>query len=168
MKKITKLIVCMALTASLMGCGQERAGDQTKGKSSNSISADVQLNQDGATQASSSDAGASSSQTASETSSASTASESESASSTSSAADVSTASSSFVANTDEAIQVLKTHLKEGQDSDISFNALGKDKKKDSTGFYYLIREESKELVERGGSGTVGIYRVYEDGSYAVN
>jgi hypothetical protein len=74
---------------------------------------------------------------------------------------------SFVANANEAIQVLKMNLKEGKDADIQFDPLDVHKKKDSTGFYYLIREESEELVKKGGSGTVGIYRVYDDGSYQL-
>ncbi|MFP7254940.1 hypothetical protein SFC02_11620 [Terribacillus goriensis] len=35
---------------------------------------------------------------------------------------------------------------------------------DGTGIYYTLVLKSKSMIEDGGSGTTGIYRVYEDGT----
>jgi hypothetical protein len=35
---------------------------------------------------------------------------------------------------------------------------------DGTGAYYTLVLKSKTMIEGGGSGTVDIYRVYEDGT----
>lgn len=180
MKKINKLVLCITLSAFLTGCGQSHANNQTKGRSSELSSEGTQSSQ----KASSLKPSSSESSSVTEESSQKTTNESaastnlssdgtESASTSESSANASTgnastSSSFFVANANEAIQVLKNHLKEGNDADIQFDPLDEQKKKDSMGFYYLIREESKELLEKGGSGTVGIYRVYDDGSYHLS
>lgn len=35
---------------------------------------------------------------------------------------------------------------------------------DGTGIYYTLVLKSKSMIKNGGSGTAGIYRVYEDGT----
>lgn len=50
-------------------------------------------------------------------------------------------------------------------SDILFEPLSDKPQKGDKGAYYEIQLVSKSIQKNGGSGTVGIYYVYEDGSY---
>ncbi|MET1249471.1 hypothetical protein ABWW58_11845 [Sporolactobacillus sp. STCC-11] len=173
MKKINRLVLCVTIIALITGCGQDHANDETKSKPSDSTAKKVmQASQESSSYNNSSVTESSSSQKTTIESStltvASTGALSGESQEGSASNDSATNSQTFVANADEAVNVLKTHLKEGQDSDIQFEPLDVHKKKDSRGYYYLIREESKELLEKGGSGTVGIYKVYDDDNYQLN
>ncbi|SFG92346.1 hypothetical protein [Sporolactobacillus nakayamae] len=178
MTKINKLVLCVTIIALITGCGQDHANDETKSKPSDSTAKKVtrasqessskkssSYNSSSVTESSSSQKKTIESSTLTVSSTGALSGESQEGSASN---DSATNSQTFVANADEAVNVLKTHLKEGQDSDIQFEPLDVHKKKDSRGYYYLIREESKELLEKGGSGTVGIYKVYDDYNYQLN
>lgn len=64
-----------------------------------------------------------------------------------------------------AIEYLKRQLEMDNNDDIAFNDIGGALKTDKTGSYYTIKLISKSIRENGGSGTVGIYKVYQDGTY---
>ncbi|WP_283152726.1 hypothetical protein [Guptibacillus hwajinpoensis] len=51
--------------------------------------------------------------------------------------------------------------------DIVFREMGPIQTDDG-GSYYTVQLTSKSLKEKGGSGTVGLYKVYEDGTYELN
>ncbi|MGG1686519.1 hypothetical protein [Pseudalkalibacillus sp. NRS-1564] len=52
-------------------------------------------------------------------------------------------------------------------ADIVFREMGPIQTDDG-GPYYTVQLTSKSLKEKGGSGTVGLYKVYEDGTYELN
>lgn len=51
--------------------------------------------------------------------------------------------------------------------DIVFREMGPIQTDDG-GSYYTVQLTSQSLKEKGGSGTVGLYKVYEDGAYELN
>ncbi|MEN2768611.1 hypothetical protein [Ornithinibacillus xuwenensis] len=67
-----------------------------------------------------------------------------------------------------AIEYLKRQLQMEDNEDIEFNDMGGELKTDDNGSYYTIVLTSKSMRESGGSGTVGLYKVYEDGEYMIN
>lgn len=64
----------------------------------------------------------------------------------------------------DAITYLKNQLNMNN-ADIVFDDMGGDLKTDNIGSYYQIKLISKSLVKSGGSGTAGLYNVYQDGTY---
>ena len=65
----------------------------------------------------------------------------------------------------EAIDYLRKELDMENNEDIIFDDMGGRLEKDSYGSYYTIVLYVKTLKEAGGSGTAGIYKVYQDGKY---
>ena len=51
--------------------------------------------------------------------------------------------------------------------DIVFIDMGGELKTDKTGSYYTIKLTSKSLQNNGGTGTVGLYNVYQDRTYTL-
>ena len=67
----------------------------------------------------------------------------------------------------EAIDYLRKELDMENNEDIVFGDMGGDLEKDSYGSYYTIVLTIKSWREAGGSGTAGIYKVYQDGKYEL-
>ncbi|MCA1318299.1 hypothetical protein LC085_00120 [Bacillus tianshenii] len=65
----------------------------------------------------------------------------------------------------DAIEYLKHVLELEDNGDIVFDDMGGTLETDDSGSFYTIKLVSKELQKNGGSGTVGVYKVYEDGTY---
>lgn len=76
-----------------------------------------------------------------------------------------------ITNMDEAIRHLKNVLKENEEVNIEDTEFiggdGDSYKTDEKGKYFEIILKSKSLQQDGGSGTIGIYKVYEDGEYEL-
>ncbi|WP_079478072.1 hypothetical protein [Halobacillus salinus] len=72
-----------------------------------------------------------------------------------------------IANGQEAIDYLAKELDKAGNEDIVFDDLGGTTETDQQGTYYTIQLFSKSLQEDGGSGTVGVYKVYENGDYEI-
>lgn len=66
-----------------------------------------------------------------------------------------------------AIEYLSHELDLDNNDDIAFSDMGGDLKKDKAGSYYTIKLTSKSMQEEGGTGTVGLYKVYQDGTYKL-
>ncbi|WEG14508.1 hypothetical protein PU629_09180 [Pullulanibacillus sp. KACC 23026] len=66
----------------------------------------------------------------------------------------------------EAVSYLKNQL--STNSDIAYNDLDGHLKKDKIGSYYTVQLVSKSMLKNGGSGVVGLYKVYQNGSYMLN
>ncbi|TGB02478.1 hypothetical protein [Halobacillus salinus] len=75
--------------------------------------------------------------------------------------------SKTIANGQEAIDYLAKELDKSDNEDIVFDDLGGTTETDRQGTYYTIQLSSKSLQEDGGSGTVGVYKVYENGDYVM-
>lgn len=73
-----------------------------------------------------------------------------------------------ISSGDAAIEYLKQQIKAGSNSDIVFGDMGGKLDSDRIGSYYSIRLISKTMRENGGTGTVNIYNVYQDGTYLPN
>lgn len=71
-----------------------------------------------------------------------------------------------IPNDQEAIKLLKEQLKT-DNNDVGFAVLGP-LKEDEEGRYYLIKLRSASLAQNGGSGTIGLYKVYQDGHFREN
>ncbi|WP_404451801.1 hypothetical protein LG329_15875 [Virgibacillus necropolis] len=67
-----------------------------------------------------------------------------------------------------AIEYLKHQLEMENNDDIVFDDLGGNLETDKAGSYYTIKLTSKSLKKQGGTGTVGLYKVYQDGTYKLN
>lgn len=65
----------------------------------------------------------------------------------------------------EAIDYLRKELDMENNEDIIFDDMGGLLEEDSYGSYYTIVLYVKTWKEDGGSGTAGIYKVYQDGKY---
>ena len=65
----------------------------------------------------------------------------------------------------EAVDYLRKELDMENNEDIVFGDTGGDLEKDSYGSYYTIVLYSKEIRAAGGTGTVNVYMVYQDGKY---
>ena len=65
----------------------------------------------------------------------------------------------------EATDYLRKELDMEDNEDVVFDDTGGDLEKDSYGSYYTIKLYSKEWRADGGSGTLDIYMVYQDGKY---
>lgn len=70
-----------------------------------------------------------------------------------------------IASSADAIEYLKHVLELEENEDILFDDMGGTLETDDSGSFYTIKLISKEMQKNGGSGTVGIYMVYEDGTY---
>lgn len=70
-----------------------------------------------------------------------------------------------IASSADAIEYLKHVLELEENEDILFDDMGGTLETDSSGSFYTIKLVSKEMKKNGGSGTVGVYMVYEDGTY---
>ncbi|MFE7062973.1 hypothetical protein ACFVAD_12565 [Sutcliffiella sp. NPDC057660] len=70
-----------------------------------------------------------------------------------------------IASSADAIEYLKHVLELEENEDILFDDMGGTLETDVSGSFYTIKLISKEMQKNGGSGTVGIYMVYEDGTY---
>ncbi|WP_417898144.1 hypothetical protein ABN702_18070 [Bacillus haimaensis] len=70
-----------------------------------------------------------------------------------------------IASSADAIEYLKHVLELEENEDIQFDDMGGTLETDNSGSFYTIKLVSKEMQKNGGSGTVGIYMVYEDGTY---
>jgi len=71
---------------------------------------------------------------------------------------------------DEAVEHLKVKLDENDEvniNDTDFIPSDDSPKTDEKGTHYIISLESKSLKENGGSGTVGKYKVYQNGDYEL-
>ncbi|MDZ5783109.1 hypothetical protein [Marinococcus luteus] len=68
-----------------------------------------------------------------------------------------------VASGEEAIETVKQNEDIGED--IRFDDLGGDLQEDGQGAYYTVQLTSQELSEAGGTGTVGRFKVYQNGEY---
>ncbi|SDL96414.1 hypothetical protein [Sediminibacillus halophilus] len=66
-----------------------------------------------------------------------------------------------------AITYLKQQLEMKENEDIVFDDLGGKLKEDEAGSYYTITLTSKAIEQDGGSGTVGVYKVYQNGEYEM-
>ncbi|MED1202582.1 hypothetical protein [Heyndrickxia acidicola] len=64
-----------------------------------------------------------------------------------------------------AAKYLRQKLNKENDTDTLFDDLGGAVDKDNKGTYYTIKLVSKSMLKNGGSGTLDIYKVYEDGTY---
>ncbi|MCO7124379.1 hypothetical protein NIE88_01100 [Sporolactobacillus shoreicorticis] len=62
---------------------------------------------------------------------------------------------------------LKQQLKMDHNNDLLFDDMGGLLNKDKKGSYYMIKLISKSLRKNGGSGTVGLYKVYKNGIYEL-
>lgn len=65
----------------------------------------------------------------------------------------------------KAIEYLKNQIAEGKNKEIIFDDMGGILDTDDNGAYYTVELISKSLQKSGGSGTVAIYYVYQDGAY---
>ena len=65
----------------------------------------------------------------------------------------------------EAIDYLRKELDMENNEGIIFDDMGGSLEKDSYGSYYQIVLYSKAMKAAGGSGTLDIYKVYQDGKY---
>lgn len=70
-----------------------------------------------------------------------------------------------IASSADAIEYLKHVLELEENEDIVFDDMGGTLETDDSGSFYTIKLVSKEMQKNGGSGTVGVYMVYEDGTY---
>jgi hypothetical protein len=70
-----------------------------------------------------------------------------------------------IASSFDAIEYLKHVLELEENDDILFDDMGGTLETDDSGSFYTIKLVSKEMQKNGGSGTVGVYMVYEDGTY---
>jgi hypothetical protein len=70
----------------------------------------------------------------------------------------------YISSGDEAVQLLKRNLKEGADDDVSFGTNGR-LETDQTGPYYTVQLVSISTRVSGKTGTLGYYKVYQDGTY---
>lgn len=72
---------------------------------------------------------------------------------------------------DEAIEQLKEKLDENDEinvADTEFIGNGDETpEEDEKGKYFVISLESISMKEHGGSGTIGKYKVYENGDYEL-
>lgn len=73
----------------------------------------------------------------------------------------------FISTGTSAAEYLKHQLKMDGNSDIEFDDMGGSPTTDKTGSYYTIKLISKSAREKGGTGTAGIYKVYQDGTYKL-
>ncbi|MFA9560608.1 lysozyme inhibitor LprI family protein [Evansella sp. AB-rgal1] len=71
-----------------------------------------------------------------------------------------------ITNGDEAVQFLMQQLKEGNDDNISFGTDGK-LEIDNNGSYYMIQLVDIPLRVSGKTGSLGYYKVYQDGTYEL-
>jgi hypothetical protein len=62
---------------------------------------------------------------------------------------------------------LRHQLKMDNNNDILFDDMGGFLDTDKKGSYYMIKLTSKSLQKKGGSGTVGLYKVYTNGTYEL-
>ncbi|MDN3955186.1 hypothetical protein [Sporolactobacillus laevolacticus] len=62
---------------------------------------------------------------------------------------------------------LRHQLKMDNNNDILFDDMGGFLDTDKKGSYYMIKLTSKSLRKKGGSGTVGLYKVYTNGTYEL-
>lgn len=69
-----------------------------------------------------------------------------------------------VGSADEAAVLLSNNLGMTENEDLEIDTTGGQVTMDGTGAYYTLVLKSKSMINSGGSGTVGIYRVYEDGT----
>lgn len=74
-----------------------------------------------------------------------------------------TTDSKLVGSADEAINLVIKQL-DYYDDDFIIDSTGGDAEEDEYGTYYYVIVKSKSAMENGGTGSVGIYRVYEDGT----
>ncbi|PAV29147.1 hypothetical protein CIL05_12150 [Virgibacillus profundi] len=65
---------------------------------------------------------------------------------------------------EEAVQFLKQHLKEGKNDDVSFGAT-ETSSTDDYGSYYTVQLVDVPTRVSGKTGTLGTYKVYQDGTY---
>lgn len=76
-----------------------------------------------------------------------------------------------ITNMNEAIKHLENVLKENDEVNMEDTEFiggdGDSYKTDEKGKYYEIILKSKSMQQGGGSGTIGIYKVYEDGKYEL-
>jgi flagellar biosynthesis GTPase FlhF len=83
----------------------------------------------------------------------------------------SNSNSKMIESGNSAIEYLKNQLKSKNQkmnlNDLEFDDMGGKIQNDEKGQYYSIKMTSKSLQEDGGSGTVGIYKVYQDGTYKL-
>ncbi|MGM0837225.1 MAG: lipoprotein [Bacillota bacterium] len=70
-----------------------------------------------------------------------------------------------ISSSADAIEYLKHVLELEENEDILFDDMGGTLETDDSGSFYTIKLVSKEMQKNGGSGTVGVYMVYEDGTY---
>lgn len=74
-----------------------------------------------------------------------------------------TTDSKLVGSADEAINLVIKQL-DFYDDDFLIDSTGGDAEEDEYGSFYYVIVKSKSAMENGGTGSVGIYRVYEDGT----
>ncbi|MFF2449732.1 hypothetical protein ACFVSW_22055 [Neobacillus sp. NPDC058068] len=72
----------------------------------------------------------------------------------------------YISSGEEAVQYLKQHLKEGTDDDVSFG-VDETLRTDDNGTYYTIQLVSISTRVSGKTGTLGYYKVYQDGTYKL-
>ncbi|AIF45710.1 hypothetical protein [Virgibacillus sp. SK37] len=66
---------------------------------------------------------------------------------------------------ESAISYLRKELDMEEQEGILFDDMGGSLYTDEAGAYYRVELTSKSMQKNGGSGTVGLYKVYEDGNY---
>ncbi|MEK5442376.1 hypothetical protein [Fredinandcohnia sp. FSL W7-1320] len=69
-----------------------------------------------------------------------------------------------ISSGEKAIEYLKLHLPEGKDDDVSFG-VDETLASDDNGTYYTIQLVSVSTRVSGKTGTLGYYKVYQDGTY---
>ncbi|TCP21701.1 uncharacterized protein DUF4309 [Scopulibacillus darangshiensis] len=76
-----------------------------------------------------------------------------------------TADTTHISSGTAAAKYLRHQLKMDNNHDIAFSDMGGDLKTDKSGSYYTIKLTSRSMQKKGGTGTVGLYKVYQDGAY---
>ncbi|WP_070119334.1 hypothetical protein [Bacillus marinisedimentorum] len=71
-----------------------------------------------------------------------------------------------ISSGEEAVQRLKQQLPEGKDKDVSFGA-DETIRTDDNGSYYVVQLVSISTRASGKTGTLGYYKVYQDGTYEL-
>ncbi|WP_097042928.1 hypothetical protein [Terribacillus aidingensis] len=74
-----------------------------------------------------------------------------------------TTDTKVVTSADDAAALLKEHLNIKDNKDLIVGT-AEDSEKDKNGTYYYVTLKSESAMANGGTGTAGIYRVYENGT----
>lgn len=79
-----------------------------------------------------------------------------------------TASNNEIKNSEDAINYFTTQKPEFADQDTVILEATPEANADENGSYYLVKISSKAMRDQGGTGTVGFFKVYIDGTIESN